>query len=203
VWTRSCLAFSVDFACPGFLRTRSLRRRVTDRRVPWLIDIAGGGFPLSKLRRGYPAGDTFEETARPEGASLHRRKPRVDRRCDPRHGPDHDRLHQLVSARPPAGAHQMTEPHRRRVHRSVDGGQRIVIGLKRRENQRIGGKSLPTWVTNMRSVLRFISILPCRRPRTGPAPAPVRQHRFRVSHLGTSPPTWDGRGRHGSRLERS
>jgi hypothetical protein len=37
------------------------------------------------LRRGYPAGDTFEETARPEGASLHRRKPRVDRRCDPRH----------------------------------------------------------------------------------------------------------------------
>jgi hypothetical protein len=117
--------------------------------------------------------------------------------------PDHDRLHQLVSARPPAGAHQMTGPRRRRVHRSVDGGQRIVIGLKRRENQRIGGKGLPTWVTSMRSVLRFISILPCRRPRTEPAPAPVRQHRFRVSHLGTSPPTWDGRGRHGSRLERS
>jgi hypothetical protein len=48
----------------------------------------------------------------------------------------------------------MTGPRRRRVHRSVDGGQRIVIGLKRRENQQIGGKSLPTWVTSMRLVLR-------------------------------------------------
>jgi hypothetical protein len=38
-------------------------RRVTDRRVPCLMDFAGGGFPRSKSRPAYPAGGTIEHDA--------------------------------------------------------------------------------------------------------------------------------------------
>ena len=63
-WREGCLLFGVG------TRTSFTRLSVDQlvfeasgygpRRVPWpTMVIAGGGFPLSKLRHGYPIGETF------------------------------------------------------------------------------------------------------------------------------------------------